>query len=100
MFRHANPSNLRGSLLESYKDHLLNQPRSDLAKQELTSSPSTSASVNYNDKRKSKDWRHRNAQCGFVEPRPRTSSTTRRIIYERKRFPKYSNPKYARNVRN
>ena len=33
-FRNANPSNLRGSLLEG-KDHLLNQARSDLAKQEL-----------------------------------------------------------------
>ena len=35
MFRNANPSNLRGSLLEGNKDHLLNQARSDLPKQEL-----------------------------------------------------------------
>ena len=35
MFRNANPSNLRGSLLEGNKDHLLNQARSDLAKQAL-----------------------------------------------------------------
>ena len=35
VFRNANPSNLRGSLLEGNKDHLLNQARSDLAKQEL-----------------------------------------------------------------
>ena len=35
MFRNANPSNLRRSLLEGNKDHLLNQARSDLAKQEL-----------------------------------------------------------------
>ena len=35
MFRRANPSTLRGSLLEDNKDHLLNQARSDLAKQEL-----------------------------------------------------------------
>ena len=34
-FGNANPSNLRGSLLESNKDHLLDQARSDLAKQEL-----------------------------------------------------------------
>ena len=71
MFRNANPLNLRGSLFESDKDHLLNQARSDLAKQELhfMPSPSTSASVNYNDKRKSKDWRYKNAQYGFVESR-------------------------------
>ena len=35
VFRNANPSNLRGSLLEGNKDHLLNQATSDLAKQEL-----------------------------------------------------------------
>ena len=35
VFRNANPSNMRGSLLEGNKDHLLNQARSDLAKQEL-----------------------------------------------------------------
>ena len=35
VFRNANPSNLRGSLLKGNKDHLLNQARSDLAKQEL-----------------------------------------------------------------
>ena len=35
MFRNANPLNLGGSLLEGNKDHLLNQARSDLAKQEL-----------------------------------------------------------------
>ena len=34
-FRNANLSNLRGSLLEGDKDHLLNQTRSDLTKQEL-----------------------------------------------------------------
>ena len=34
MSRNANPSNLRGSLLEGNKDHLLNQARSDLLKQE------------------------------------------------------------------
>ena len=35
VFRNANPSNSRGSLLEGNKDHLLNQARSDLAKPEL-----------------------------------------------------------------
>ena len=32
VFRNANPSNLRGSLLECNKDHLHNQARVDLAK--------------------------------------------------------------------
>ena len=35
VFRNANPSNLRGSLIEGNKVHLLNQARSELAKQEL-----------------------------------------------------------------
>ena len=35
VFRNADPSNFRGSLLEGSKDHLLNQARSDLTKQEL-----------------------------------------------------------------
>ena len=35
VFKNANPSNLRGSLLERNKEHLLNHARSDLAKQEL-----------------------------------------------------------------
>ena len=35
MFRNTNLSNLRESLLEGNKDHLLNQARSDVAKQEL-----------------------------------------------------------------
>ena len=39
VFRNADLSNLRGSLLEGNKDHLLNQARSDLAKQELHVEP-------------------------------------------------------------
>ena len=35
VFRNANLSKLRGSSLEGYNDHLLNQARSNLAKQEL-----------------------------------------------------------------
>ena len=56
LIRNANPSNLRGYLLESKKDHLFNQAswrsKSHIPQQ-------TSASVNYNDKRKSKDWHHK-----------------------------------------
>ena len=35
VFKNANPSNLRGSLFDGNEDHLLNQARSDLVKQEL-----------------------------------------------------------------
>ena len=47
MFRNANPSTMRGSLLEGNKDHLLNQARSDLAKQELYVESLIWASVKY-----------------------------------------------------
>ena len=39
VLRNANPSNLRGSLLEGNKDHLLNQARSDLPGEARTSCP-------------------------------------------------------------
>ena len=69
MFRNANLSDLRGSLLEGNKDHLLSQARSDLAKQELhVVSPSISASVNCNDKRRSKDWRYRTHNTDLLNP--------------------------------
>ena len=76
----ANPSNLRGTLRESNKDHLLNHARSDLAKQEL----------------------HVESfhKCIDELISTRTSSTTQSIVYQRKVSPKYSNPKCARNGRN
>ena len=43
VFRNANPSILRGSLLEGNKEHLLNEVRSGLAKQELHVESSISA---------------------------------------------------------
>ena len=75
VFRNANPSNLRGSLLEGNKDHLLNQARSDLAKQELHVESLDSASVNY-----SIGVTGCTIQICWVKTR--TSSTTRRIVYE------------------
>ena len=57
MFSNANPSNLRGSLLEGNKDHLLSQET--WRSMNFMSSLPKGASVNYNDKRKSKDWRYR-----------------------------------------
>ena len=61
MFRKANPSNLRGSLLEGNMDHWTWRSKS------FMSSPSTSASVNYNDKR-SKDWCYRTHNTDLLSP--------------------------------
>ena len=70
--------------LEGEKDHLLSHARSELTKP-------ISASVNYNDKRKSKDWRYRRDNTDMLIVDAKSSST--RIIYERKSSPKYYNPK-------
>ena len=48
------------------------------------SSPSTSASVNCNDKRKSKDWRYSTHNTDLLSLDENKSSTTRRNVYERK----------------
>ena len=59
MFRNANPSNFRGSLLEGNKDHLLKQARSDLAKQELDVESLNKCIVELQRKRTSKDTHYR-----------------------------------------
>ena len=60
VFRNANPSSLRGSLLEGDKDRLrpIRQDQTWQSKN-FMSNLSKSASVNNNDKRKSKDWHHK-----------------------------------------
>ena len=98
VFRNANPSNLRGSLLEGNKDHLLNQARSDLAKPELHVGSLNKFIGEQQRQTEQQQLALQDAQYGFVESR-RASLTTRRIVYERKSSPKYPNPKYARNVR-
>ena len=49
------------------------------------------ASVNFNDKQKSKDWRYRTHNTDLLNP------DENKIVYERKSSPKYSDPKYARH---
>ena len=57
VFRNADPSNLRGSLLEGNIDHLLSQARSDLMKQELQMlNLSIVVSVTFSNKLTLKDW--------------------------------------------
>ena len=67
MFRNANPSNLRGSLLQGNKDHLLNQARSDLAKQELHVESLNKCTGEL--QRQTEEQRLQDAQHGFVESR-------------------------------
>ena len=83
-FRNANPSNLRGSLLEWNKDHLLNEARSDMVKQELHVQ-SLNKCIGELQRQNGR------AKIGITGRtiricwnKARTSSTTRRIVYERK----------------
>ena len=99
MFRNADPSNLRGSLLEGNKDCLLNLARSDLAKQELHVE-SISASVHFNDKRKSEDWPNRTHNTDLSNLDENKFDYKKNLCMKEKGSPKFSNAKYARNGRN
>ena len=67
VFRNANPSNLRGSLLEGNKDHLLHQARSDLAKQELHVESLNKCIGELQRQTKEQRLALQDAQHGFIE---------------------------------
>ena len=69
VFRIANPSNLRGSLLEGNKDHFLHQARSDLAKQELHVESLTKCIGELQRQTEEQTLASQDAQYGFVESR-------------------------------
>ena len=69
MLRNANPSNLRGSFLEGNKDHLLNQARSDLAKQELHVESLNNCIGELQRQTEEQRLELQDAQYGFVESR-------------------------------
>ena len=98
MFRNANPSNLGGSHLEGNKDHLLNQARSDLAKQELHVESLDKCIGDLQLQMEAQRLALQDAQYGFVEyKREQVRLQEELIVCERKSSPKYSNPKHARN---
>ena len=100
MFRNANPSNLRGSLLEGNKDHLLNQARSDLAKQELHVEPLNECIGEPQGQTEEQKLALQDAQYGFVESRREQVRLLEELSMKEKSSPKYSHPKYARNGTN
>ena len=69
VFRNANPSNLRGSLLEGNKDHLLNQAKSYLAKQELHVESLNKCIGELQRQTEEQRLALQDAQYGFVESR-------------------------------
>ena len=69
VLRNANPSNLRGSLLEGNKDHLLNQARSELMKQELQVGALNNCISERQKQAYAQGLALQDAQNGFVESR-------------------------------
>ena len=69
VFRHAKPSNLRGSLLEGNEDHWLNQARSDPAKQELHVESLNKCIGELQRQTEEQRLALQDAQYGFVESR-------------------------------
>ena len=69
VFRNANPSNLGGSLLEGNKDHLLNQARSDLMKQELHVESLNKCISELQQQAYAQRLEFQDARYGFVESR-------------------------------
>ena len=67
--QNANPWNLRGSLLEGNKDHLLNQARSDLVKQELHVESLNKCIGELQRQTEEQRLALQDAQYGFVESR-------------------------------
>ena len=68
MFTNANPSNLRGSSLKETRITCSIRRDQTCRSKSFMSGPSTSASVNYNDKRKSKDWRYKTHNTDLLSP--------------------------------
>ena len=69
VFRNADPSKFRGCLLEGNKDHLLNQARSDLSKQELLVESLNKCMGEPQRQTEEQRLALQDAQYGFVESR-------------------------------
>ena len=80
IFENADPSNLGRSLLEGNKDHLLSQAKSELMRQEHQVGSLNRCISELQQQAYAQRLKLQDAQHGY-----RTSSSTRRIIYEGKR---------------
>ena len=91
VFRNANPSNLRGSLLEGNKHHLLNQARSDLEKQELHVESVNKCIGELQRQTEEQRLAPQDAQYGYVESRREQARLREDLSMKEKVLPKYSN---------
>ena len=97
VLRNANLSNLRGSLLEGNKDHLLNQARSDLAKRELHVESLKKCIGDLQRQTEEQRLALQDAQYGFVESRREQVRLQEELSMKDKVLRNSSNPKCSRN---
>ena len=100
VFRFADPANVVKSFLDRNKDHLLNQARSELVKQEHQVGTLNKCIDELQQQAHAQRLELEDAHHGFFRNSKRTISTTRRIIYEGKSAARNSNTKNARDGRN
>ena len=94
VFRNADPSNLRGSLLKGNKDHLLNQARSGLAKARTSCRvPQNKCIAELQRQTEEQRLALQDAQYGFVESRREQVRLQEELSMKEKSSPKHSNPK-------
>ena len=100
VFQNCGPVKCWGSLREGNRDHLLNQARSELMKQEHQVGSFNSCINELQQETYAQRLELQDAHHGFFSISKRTITPARRIIYEGKSASRYSNPNYARNGRN
>ena len=96
VFRVAEPSSAGKSLLDGHKDHLLNQARSELMKQEYQVGSLNNCINELRQQAYAQKLELEDAHHGYVESRREQV----RLRYERKSSSRRSDSKYARDERN
>ena len=100
VFRNANPSTLRGTLLEGSKDHLLNQARPDLAMQELHVESPKKCIGELQRQTEAQRLALQDAHHGFVESRREQVRQQEELYMKEKVLRNTQIRDYARNGRN
>ena len=99
IFKFADPSSLGRSRLESNKDHLLSQARSELMKQEHPVGSFNNYIGELQQQVCAQRLELQDAQHGYIESR-RKQVRLQEALSLKESSPRYSEPKYARNGRN
>ena len=100
MFKNANLSNLRGSLLEGSTDYLLSQAKSEQMRQEHQVGSLYDCISELQQQACAQRLELQDAQHGKIESRREQVRQQEELSMKGKGSHSYSNPKHARNGRN